>query len=386
MSRREVELGPIAFENWRAMLNGARCNHVCEVQLFSDATLDGWATNSLGPYSIYGCSTSNGTGASHAATLRVQYHSLRDEYDPNDVRTNTTRYHGGGIVDEVSALMGILMGVRLRNGGTSRDFFPDGDPLGQPSAERMPGLLLLPRREPSGQMVPQALGRRHVANAVVPLLSKYHELQPAHAVALVRAARLYQDALWLAESQPELAWVLLVSAMEAIATQRQADTTNPVDVLKTANKRLYETLWAAGGEELVAKAASDLSRTLAATGRFLDFAVEFLPEAPRRPDAQVFPISWTRDELRQSLALIYGYRSRALHDGTPFPRPMCHGTLAADGWYNEKPFGSATSTSDATWLAADTPMLLHVFEHICRGTLLNWWRSLVNNSIGREAQ
>lgn len=378
MSKREVELGPIAFENWRAMLSDAPCNYICEVQLLSDATLDGWATDALGPYSIYGCSASNTSEASHAATLRVQYHSSIREYDPNNIQTDTARYHGGGIVDEVSALMGLLMGVRLRNGGTSRDFFPDGDPLGQPRAERMPALLLLPRREPSGHVIPQALGRRHVSDAVVPLLSKYHELQPPHAVALVRAARLYQDALWLAESQPELAWVLLVSAMEAIATQRQADTTNPVEVLKTANGRLYKTLFTAGGEKLVAKAASDLSRTLAATSRFLEFAMEFLPEAPRRPDAQALPISWTPDDLRRSLSVIYGYRSRALHDGTPFPRPMCHGTLRADGWYNEKPFGSANSTNDATWLAADTPMLLHVFEHICRGTLLNWWRSLLN--------
>jgi hypothetical protein len=40
-------------------------------------------------------------------------------------------------------------------------------------------------------------------------------MEPGDATALVRSARFYSDALWIAEAEPDLAWLFLVSALEA---------------------------------------------------------------------------------------------------------------------------------------------------------------------------
>lgn len=50
------------------------------------------------------------------------------------------------------------------------------------------------------------------------------KLSASQSVALVRAARLYQDALWIVESEPGLAWLMFVSALEIAANQWQAAT------------------------------------------------------------------------------------------------------------------------------------------------------------------
>jgi hypothetical protein len=42
----------------------------------------------------------------------------------------------------------------------------------------------------------------------------------------------------------------------------------------------------------------------------------------------------------------------------------------------EIPIGLAASTKGGVWTAKDLPMLIHTFEYIVRGALLNWWRSV----------
>ena len=75
---------------------------------------------------------------------------------------------------------------------------------------------------------------------------------------------------------------------------------------------------------------------------------------------------------------IYDWRSRALHDGVPFPAPMCQAPKKLDDGHEEFLDGVAASSHGGSWVFEDLPMLLHVFEHIVRGTLLAWWRSLLN--------
>lgn len=71
--------------------------------------------------------------------------------------------------------------------------------------------------------------------------------------------------------------------------------------------------------------------------------------------------------------------SRALHDGTPFPDPMC-GPAIQGGRLVEKPDSIATATKNAAWRSEDLPMLLHVFEHLTRCAIVNWWRSVADKS------
>ena len=50
-------------------------------------------------------------------------------------------------------------------------------------------------------------------------MSRYPLASWRKAVALVRASRLYEQAVWIAEAAPELAWLLLVSAVEVAAAE-----------------------------------------------------------------------------------------------------------------------------------------------------------------------
>lgn len=55
---------------------------------------------------------------------------------------------------------------------------------------------------------------------------------------------------------------------------------------------------------------------------------------------------------------------------------MCLAPRGYDGALEEVNMGFAMSTKRKVWMAGDTPMLLHVFEHIVRNALLKWWNEL----------
>jgi len=81
--------------------------------------------------------------------------------------------------------------------------------------------------------------------------------------------------------------------------------------------------------------------------------------------------------LGPGLDLIYDYRSKALHESTPFPLPMCRPptehTDEQGTWLDERPHGSAEYDLGGVWDLREMPMLLWCFEYLTRGALLNWW-------------
>src|SRR5262249_20942223 len=118
--------------------------------------------------------------------------------------------------------------------------------------------------------------------------------------------------------------------------------------------------------------APHVAHLFKATSRFLKLAERFMPEAPQlRPS--VGQIKWTRRGLKDALSLVYEWRSRALHAGVPFPAPMCEPPMHFENAYAEKSPGIASHSRNATWMSEDTPLNLHIFDYITRGSLLNWW-------------
>lgn len=82
--------------------------------------------------------------------------------------------------------------------------------------------------------------------------------------------------------------------------------------------------------------------------------------------------------MRAHMQIIYKHRSRALHDGTPFPHPMLDRprSFGPDGVPDEAPLGMTAAAKGGSWEAKEMPMLLHTFEYIVRGCLLKWWASI----------
>ena len=332
------------------------------------------------PYSFLNAVPGLGRDFVETLALRVRTHLPASV--PNMSATDTSRYHGGWLADELAALCGLLMGIRLRPGGVSRDFYR-GDPLGRPRADVDRPPSPLPGRYKS-PIIPRAFEHQDIGAALLPLFNSYPLLSPPEAISLIRGARLHQDGLWLAEGQPALAWLLFVSALEVVSVHHQASTFSREQILKDWKPKLHSDLDKAGGLPLISKVAKHLERQLDAGKRLLAFIETFRPPSPPRPSGDHYAISWEWANLEAALKRIYDYRSRALHDGTPFPDPMC-GPAMQGGRYVEKPDSIATATRDAAWLSEDLPMLLHVFEHITRSTIVSWWRSLAERIVAGKS-
>jgi hypothetical protein len=193
---------------------------------------------------------------------------------------------------------------------------------------------------------------------------------------LVRSARLYQDALWLAESQPALAWLLLVSALETAAVYWRSRGEDALARFRTENCELHAAL-SKIDPAMPGRVADAFKDSFGVTKKLIDFVIRFRPPEPKkRPGWTIVAIDWSDASLKKILRTVYGYRSKALHEGRPFPAPMCEPAYVGQDWPApaEKPSGSS-SMSGGTWIEKDLPILLHTFEHVTKETLLNWWRA-----------
>src|SRR6185295_18995226 len=105
--------------------------------------------------------------------------------------------HGGQIQDECAALVSLVLGVRIQASGKTRFFdFEEAGALRKPRAlaeVETPALL------PGAWTEIIAHARRTVDLDELDTLGSYLALEAPIATALMRAARLYQEALWAAE-------------------------------------------------------------------------------------------------------------------------------------------------------------------------------------------
>jgi hypothetical protein len=144
-----------------------------------------------------------------------------------------------------------------------------------------------------------------------------------------------------------------------------------VAALDEALPDLTHVLRDAGGDALVGQVAPHLAHLVKSTYRFMEFMVAFDPGPPaNRPSFEWARVPW--HELRRRLGLIYGYRSACLHEGVPFPGPLCVPPVGIGEELLELPPGLWSAAGSTQWSARDLPMYLWVFEHVVRGALLRW--------------
>jgi hypothetical protein len=381
------DYGPYSHSNWKAQSDQSEKglpNSAIEIQLFSDACFRSIEVEH-GPYLVMNAEPFPPIEPRQSMHGRL---ILRCEYylDPNQdptiftCNTDTSRYHGGTLLDEIAALYSLCMGVRLKAGGVVREFC-HGSEYGKPR---------IPRPDEAPIFSPPHDGRYilpfhpadHKLEAMQEQMNLYIRLQPQQASTLIRSARLYQDAVWLAESDPEISWLLLVSAIEVAAdhcyTEENPDIKKQLECL---NPDLFREL--SGLESDGAKAIEIVSKHLkgitGATKKFRQFLAKFRPQEPLPNRPVWFQVEWDQSSLEKVFKKIYIYRSKALHGGTPFPKPMCRPPSRdhQNQMLVERPdVGSAESSLGASWKAEDVPMHLHTFEYIVRNSLLNWWRSM----------
>lgn len=370
--------GPFSYRNWKIALVSNDWKQVVEYPLFSDAHMVNEIVQGMGPYQIINnVATLNGRPA---ITLRVQQYLQFDL--PQMSETQEEYYHGGVESDEIAALLSLCLGVRMKAGEATREFSKEGDPMGRPLGGAFstdPSLAQILTNKYRKPILKNARGEHFITDAKI--LATLPYISSTNAIALIRAARLYQEAIWIVETTPELSWIMFASAIETVANQWRTDKTSNVERLKIAKPNLEEILRsysADKGDEIVQKVADEIAPILGATKTFIDFIVEFLPPAPPRRPPLVAQVNWEKSSMRKLMSQIYAYRSRALHGGHPFPAPMCQPPFELGD--NNEPAevltALAMSTQGSVWMAKDIPMFLHTFEYICRNVILNWWKSV----------
>ena len=377
----DISATPYFHANWLAHIESKPPLGKVEIPLFSDAGILGERTDDYGPSQFVRVLMSTNRGGFVKSTLivRHKYHIKRQGYWSTTGRLRFNTFQGGRPIDEIAALASLALGVRLKAGEISRAFEEDGDPLGTPhSSERGREFLLL--RKGEGFVLP-AVCDPSLRKASLEDLRPFDvlpKLGSTDAIALLRAARLYQDALWIAESDPSLAWVMLVSAVETAATHWQCGEADPLETVKELDPDMHEILETCAREDLVKRVAAATARRLRSTRRFIAFSTTFLPSPPsKRPKDENRQHPWTPGALKRTMSYIYGLRSKALHEGQPFPLPLCE-TPANDGGgaYQEVPIDD----ENVSWRKRDYPVMLQTYEHIVRDSLVKWWKSMGNES------
>lgn len=309
------------------------------------------------------------TTVASSITVRSRVYSNLNNMILSSSQSHTKDYHGGWYNDEIAALSSLLLGVRFHAGSINRHYDYHTDNFGRIEAENsFPPVLEFKHNVP---IIPNAIKDININDLKV--LNDLYRLSEKDFNFLIRAARSYQNALWICESSPNMSWLLMVSALECAASQWAKSNASKEERFKDAKPELYKKLDNCELRYLIPIIANEFKDSFGATKKFVDFCINFLPDEPKnRPGSG--RIEWENESLLSIFKKIYSYRSKALHGGQPFPEPMCSHPEVLDG-YAER--ARACSTLGGTWLDADVPINLNTFNYMTHSILNKWWQSLL---------
>jgi len=280
-------------------------------------------------------------------------------------------------MDELAALVSLFLGIRAKAGAVNRLFYSPEDRFGKPIEYEGKNEPLLPIT--SG--LPQIIRLGSIRNLTdIEILRDLPRSEIGDVNALVKAARQYQQAIWVADSDPNLAWLILVSAIEIVAERWSSEAKSPRERLETWNKGIFDLLLENLCDKTINKIAKALSNITRSTSKFVEFICEFYSGEPENRPREFARFSFNTENIRSAAKIVYSHRSNSLHNGVAFPRPMCEAPKIlrfseddVDAVPPEKPTYRAASSAGAVWKDTDTPMLLHTFEHITRTAIISWW-------------
>jgi hypothetical protein len=267
--------------NWRRLNEGEPLHSISEYPLYSDSRFTDEYVNSPGPYSILNPVPLSQVGTvACSMVLRVRRHWKQGDVQYMAPEKDVSRYHGGTLKDEIAALISLILGTRVLAGEESRRFEiqGDGDEYGTPiSWDETPVPIIQARTH---RLVLPSVRSRPRLDALA-LLETIPSIPETRFPDLIRACRFYQDALWAAEAEPNLSWLMLVSALEIAASDAASALEDAVNTLKSAKPELCEELAKHGGTELVEYVAKEFEGTFKITNRFIKRTLELLPDPPR---------------------------------------------------------------------------------------------------------
>ena len=383
------------YWNWQKKLELEQDlpTYAVEIELFSDACFIGTKVEH-GPYLLMNAEPFppiEPRQSMHGRLILRYGNYLDPNQDPTigTPDTDTSRYHGGNLRDEIAALYSLCLGIRIKAGGVVREFSHRNghDQDGQPFIPRPDETPVFFPPNDGKYILPFHPTERNL-EVIQQQIKSYISLLPQQASILIRSARLYQDAVWLAESDPEISWLLLVSAIEVAAAhwyfEENPDIVKQLSLLKP---KLYGKLseLEKDGSKAIKIVSEDLRGLIGSTKKFKEFLARFRPQEPPPNRPIWWQVDWEESSLVKVFDKIYKYRSQALHGGIPFPKPMCRPPRQDPNDQMLVEIPSGESSLGASWAAKDIPINLHTFEYVVRNSLLNWWQSMVNTDSDQSS-
>ncbi|MFD9484172.1 hypothetical protein [Streptomyces sp. NPDC059991] len=357
-----------------------------EALVYTDAELHGPPDPlEVGPFQMfltYSDLTHPSPTASTRLLLRARYTLTppRPAPDLDQMKANARWWLNVQLDQQAACLLSLALGVRMRSGGRTRRFSPNADPAGVPE--------LLPHRAPTLALFqPVHSAWPALAHAAVDIRDAETDLKLLPAMSaedarvLLRAARHFATALWIADDDPEQAWLQLVTAAEVAATHYQREEQDAVDLFRRSapGKVATALIEASTAPDLLAPIAGAFHSHLRATSRFQRFFADFAPPPPApRPLTEAARLDWSTKALKNALGRVYELRSRLLHDGQPFPYTLLQPPERDQDIPAERPFRyrDGYGVGPIAWPLDELPMYLPTFAHIVHMSLLRWWRSL----------
>jgi len=163
-------------------------------------------------------------------------------------------------------------------------------------------------------------------------LKAFSSLDEALAENFISAARLYKTSLTFIEDEPEITYLHLIFAIETVANIFYKDFV-PDEVKQLETKRTVKELAQKYGltepqaKEVTLEACKGISW---AKDKFIKFILEYTDDSIFTEEDSLFnfPISMapSKQNFEKSLADIYRMRSKAGHEGQPFPPQVGLGT------------------------------------------------------------
>ena len=233
-------------------------------------------------------------------------------------------YHGGGIAEELIALAALFLRARFKLGPVLR--IHDAP-------------IYISREE--------KILDRDIIRDSVPLdeLGDWFKLaqglKDEWHLDFITAARFYQRGLLFIDTNPEIAYLDLISAIETLSGSNGFGKRRKRGLVKA---------------------------------RFVKFIINNTTDDfwdPKRIDTHLPPVLYVeKNDLKEYLKRVYRIRSDYLHDGIPFP-PFIYEPPYKNA---ELPLGDKTWTTEKLWTKADFIPLPHFFERLVRHVLINFLR------------
>jgi len=366
-----MELAPTVYRNWLAYTDQRHCYGADEYAVLTDGHITGGLNrrdehHAAGPYELINTVHSD---VDQTTQIRLVLRVSRFLHPSPICPTSNVLYpielcDSIGAADDLVALLSLCIGIPLKLGDMMRSFYSGARPEGRPTAFDIHAIPERPRSAYASRMIPSSAGEVNLGIAA-PYLSVFPKMAPFQAASLVRAARLYRDALWYSDSMPDMSWLMLSNAIETVAQLFSSDSSTRAVWGAGIGKKLYPLLQELHPSEKqlnqIESVIEELSR---ATAKFREFIIAHLPPPPSlRPDDE-FRIVWGAESMRKILNNIYSFRSKAVHKGIPFRADLCRPPSINGEIIDEYP---------PPYDGNPKTVHLHIFAYLAQYSILQWW-------------